>query len=71
MIRWRIDEMPCGKAILTLMDDRTGVGFALAFPDLAALRRFFEGIADGAERVACGAGFEAMSAFVEAFPERF
>ena len=71
MIRWAIDETPCGKGILTLEDEATGFGFMLMFADMDKLRRFFEDMLGGTMPVPCGPSLEGMSDFVNAFPEMF
>ena len=71
MISWKIEEMPCGHGVLTLVDKTTGIEFVLMFPDIDRLRRFLDAMADSTKCAACDAGLEAMSDFVEAFPERF
>ena len=71
MIVWNIEEAPCGKGVMMLTDETTGVRFVLVFPDIGTLRRFLEDITSGAETAKCGASLEGMSAFVKEFPEMF
>lgn len=72
MIQWKISPMPDGHCALAIQDSRTGEGFVMIFSSVGKLTETLDQIAGQAEGMVCqSCSFEGMSAFVEAFPERF